>query len=113
MKLAKLTILMVLSCSCSRSDVPKTQFERSMLDAVLREAKQRNVAVPTPYSFRIYEDRMIIEMKGSIKVWVVEVFPKGVTNHPAIQAEVNPTNFVIEGFSSLGRDSVIEPLMRR
>jgi hypothetical protein len=72
-----------------------------MLNAVLKEAKKREVAVPGSYSFRIYEDKLILEMKGTVSVWIVEVSPKGHTNHPAIQAEVNHTNFVVESFRTL------------
>ena len=71
-----------------------------MLGAVLNEAKQKEVIVPNPYSFQIHENTLFVEMRPSVKVWVVQVYRKGDTNHVIIEAQVNPTNFEVDAFSS-------------
>ena len=74
-----------------------------MLEAVLQESRRQNVTVPDPYSFHVRQTTLIVEMKGPVNVWVVQVFPKDDTNTIVIQAEVDPTNFEVIDFTHLGR----------
>ncbi len=100
MKSLKVIVLVLLLCGCSRSDVPKNAFERRILNAALQEAKRQNVAVPSPYTFRIYKDTLIVEMKGSVQVWVVEISQKSDPRHPVIEAELDATNYEVRAFSN-------------
>jgi hypothetical protein len=78
-----------------QSDLPKTQFEKRVLESVLAEAKAREIAVPSPYSFRISKDKLTFEMKGTIEVWDVEIFPKSGRNSPTIVAQLDITNYQV------------------
>jgi hypothetical protein len=113
MKLLTITFMLTLLWGCKRSDVPNNRFEQRMLNAVLQEAKKRGEVVPEPYSFQIYEDTLILEMRPSVKVWVVEISRKGDTNHPVVSAMVEPTNYHVTAFSVYGKGTIIERLIER
>ena len=71
-----------------------------MLGAVLHKAKEKGVIVPNPYSFQICQATAFVEMRPNVKEWFVQVYRKGDTNHVIIVAQVNPTNFEVNAFST-------------
>jgi hypothetical protein len=104
MKFIHFLILSLLLVGCTKSDVPKTQFENRMLNAVLQEATKRDVSVPRPYSFFVGQATMTPEFGESKKVWTVEVFPKTHAHDFVIAAIVDPTNYEVLSFSTFTSD---------